>query len=542
MSLTHPGGFVSAQYNGLNYPVQTVEYLVVAGGGGGGYWGGGGGGAGGLLQATGYSITIGTPITVTIGAGGSGGIAATAVNGIDSYFGSIRAYGGGYGGGNGSGVTTSGGNGGSGGGVAGNAGSSAGTGVSGQGYAGGVSSVTAPAYGTGAGGGSGSVGLAGTANYGGGGGTGTTSSITGSPVQYAGGGGGAVNNVANPPGLGVAGGAGIASAISGTVTAYAGGGGGASGVNGYNTGAGALGGVGGGGVGGSDTSPGSAGGNGTANTGGGGGGSRDTLVSGSGGSGIVIISYPDTYNAPTTLTGTYTASTSGSGSFAPLNTSSWIYYNAPSNLQFGTGDFTIECWIYLTSLSGTNYLVDFRGTNAPTGSTLAIFQNSGGLQIGNTSLYVNYGVPAANTWYNVVWSRTSGVSYFFVNGTLVNAGGTADTTSYTAGTNGPSFGGSTYYATNNFGLQGYMSNLRVLKGTGLYTSNFTPSTKPLTAITNTSLLLNTVSGAYLADGSTNANTASVTGTVSWNQASPFATGLGYKNRVYTWTASGTVTF
>jgi hypothetical protein len=87
-----------------------------------------------------------------------------------------------------------------------------------------------------------------------------------------------------------------------------------------------------------------------------------------------------------------------------------------------------------------------------------------------------------------------------------------------------------------------MSNLRVLKGTGLYTSNFTPSTKPLTAITNTSLLLNTVSGAYLADGSTNANAASVAGTVSWNQASPFATGLGYKNRVYTWTASGTVTF
>jgi hypothetical protein len=259
-----------------------------------------------------------------------------------------------------------------------------------------------------------------------------------------------------------------------------------------------------------------------------------------GGSGIVIISYPDIYNAPASFGGANspTASTSGSGSFAPLNTSSWIYYNAQSNLQFGTGDFTIEMWVYFTSLSGTNYLVDFRGSNAPAGSTFGIFQNSGGLQCFG-GLNANYGVPSANTWYNVVLTRTSGTTYFFVNGTLVSSTG-GDTNSYTAGTSGPSFGGSTYY--NDYGIKGYMSNLRVLKGTGLYTSNFTPSTKPLTAITNTSLLLNTVSGAYLADGSTNANAASVAGTVSWNQASPFATGLGYKNRVYTWTASGTVTF
>jgi hypothetical protein len=26
---------------------------------------------------------------------------------------------------------------------------------------------------------------------------------------------------------------------------------------------------------------------------------------------------------------------------------------------------------------------------------------------------------------------------------------------------------------------------------------------------------------------------------AWNSSSPFATGLGYKNRVYTWTSTGT---
>ena len=77
---------------------STVEYLVVAGGGGGAGVDGGGGGAGGLLTATGYSITAGSPITVTVGAGGSGSVySAYASQGQDSIFGTITTKGGGYG-------------------------------------------------------------------------------------------------------------------------------------------------------------------------------------------------------------------------------------------------------------------------------------------------------------------------------------------------------------------------------------------------------------------------------------------------------------
>jgi hypothetical protein len=95
---------------------------------------------------------------------------------------------------------------------------------------------------------------------------------------------------------------------------------------------------------------------------------------------------------------------------------------------------------------------------------------------------------------------------------------------------------------NTLPFTGQVSNFRLLNGTALYTSNFTPPTAPLTAITNTQALFNCVSGAPFADASANSLTATVVGTPTWNQLSPFATGLGYKNRVYSWTTTGSGTF
>jgi hypothetical protein len=58
----------SITINGTN----KVEILVVAGGGGGGVDTGGGGGGGGVIYNTSYTITQGTPITMTVGTGGLG--------------------------------------------------------------------------------------------------------------------------------------------------------------------------------------------------------------------------------------------------------------------------------------------------------------------------------------------------------------------------------------------------------------------------------------------------------------------------------------
>lgn len=57
--------------------VSSVDYLVVAGGGGGGTHVGGGGGGGGVRSGTG-GVQSGAVVPVTVGAGGIGGLLATA--------------------------------------------------------------------------------------------------------------------------------------------------------------------------------------------------------------------------------------------------------------------------------------------------------------------------------------------------------------------------------------------------------------------------------------------------------------------------------
>jgi len=502
------------------WPAQkppAVEYLAVAGGGGGGrYNGGGGGGAGGLLLGI-DPVPNGQALLVTVGAGGAGSITTFGANGSNSVLGAISAVGGG--GGGASDVTASdtlGRSGGSGGGSGstGYGGVTGGAGTSGQGNFGGVGISDSTSYRHGGGGGgAGTVGL---------------NAKTGTTGGKGDGGGG------------------IASVINGTVTTYAGGGGGGAyvGVKG-------SGGVGGGGAGGESGSS-TAATAGTANTGGGGGGGGGGTGA-AGGSGIVIVSYPDTFAAAASTTGSPTVSTSGSGSIAYTGSTS-VYLSTATNTSsfaFATGDFTIEFWLYINS-SGSYTLYDSRALGAndlsPTiylNSNVLTFFTNGGDRITSGSVLSN------TTWYHVAAVRIGTVTKLYINGTQTGSSYT-DTNNYINTSSRPFIGSGSVVVGQN-ALNGYLTNVRVVKGVGVYTGNFTAPTVPLQATqaagtniaaitgTSTSILLNSVSGGYLADASTFANTFTVSTTPAWNQLSPF-TVTGYKNRVYTWTSSGSITF
>jgi len=238
---------------------SSVEYLVLAGGGSAGMGYAGGGGGGGLLTST-LSVSASTAYTVTVAAGapqqgtglGSGPSTKTA---SDSTFASITTYGGGNG--NNDWNNDGGASGGSGGGGNRN-GSTPGRGV----YPG-SSYISATRQG-----------------YDGGVGTGD---------NYSGGGGGAGSN-----GAAGSGGIGINSSITGTSVGYGGGGAGW-----YRYGPVSGGSYGGGGS--YTASPG--GESGVQNLGGGGGGTDNNNYPGKGGSGVVIIAYPDSSRALTSISG-----------------------------------------------------------------------------------------------------------------------------------------------------------------------------------------------------------------------------------------------
>jgi hypothetical protein len=468
----------------------AVDYLVVAGGGGAGAADPGGAGAGGLLQGS-VPVVTGSAITVTVGAGGTGRSGATVPgSGTASVFGSLSAVGGGYG----ATSSTPGGSGGSG---------------------GGAGTSTASVFGE--------IGQ-GTFNQGNQGGIGSTSA----GGQAGGGGGAGTRGGYNSNGAGD-GGTGVASVISGTVTAYAGGGGGSgSGTSG-------RGGAGGGGAGATGTN----GTSGTANTGGGGGGAN-SYTGGSGGSGIVVVSYPDTFAAAASTTGSPTISTSGSGSLSYPGTNGTNLYWSNSNSNVGSGNFTLEGWAYGNAVAGGNIV---RCNN---NYSIAVLFESGFLKFylssNNSSWDIASSVGTASvstsTWYHFALVRNSTNITLYVNG-VASGSVTSSATIYALG----GFNIGAEQNSSGFGvLNGYLTNIRMVVGTALYTSTFTPPTTPLTAITNTTFLLGVNSGSRYLDSSGLSNTPLLVGNPTWNQLSPFATGIGYKNRVYTWTSSGSITF
>jgi hypothetical protein len=164
------------------------------------------------------------------------------------------------------------------------------------------------------------------------------------------------------------------------------------------------------------------------------------------------------------------------------------YLSIPSSTDFDFGsttDFTIECWIYQQNRNSTYYTILFQtdGSNLG-GFGLVISPGSGGiLQIFRGGFVVSStSSVSTNGWVHIAASRKSGTTRLFINGIL---DGTSNTL-YTPTFNDVRIGMNPSASYENF--QGFISNLRIIKGTALYTSNFIPPTRKLTRVPGTVLL------------------------------------------------------
>ena len=159
------------------------------------------------------------------------------------------------------------------------------------------------------------------------------------------------------------------------------------------------------------------------------------------------------------------------------------YLTVPASAaSFGTGNFTIELWSYIESTGFVNggSLIAFTGTS---GSFYLRPENSTYWRLTTPAGQINYdtgGTFYQNQWMHHAMVRNSGTTYYYQNGIL--RGSIADSTNYSA---------TTFYINNlsQYGAGGYTSDVRVVIGTAVYTSAFTPPNAALTAISGTSLLL-----------------------------------------------------
>lgn len=212
------------------------------------------------------------------------------------------------------------------------------------------------------------------------------------------------------------------------------------------------------------------------------------------------------------------------------------YLTVPDNAAFdlGSGDFTIEAWLYITSgnstgIGGAGWISQWSsgttqawyfGTTSGNTFVLGYTTNGTTVQIISSGYVVT---TSLNQWVHFAVSKSGTSVKLFVNGVQTGSTGTLSGTIYNSSdaiTLGFNQG-----AGSGWELFGYMSNARVVKGSAVYTANFTPPTAPLTAISGTSLL--TCQSNRFIDNSTNAFAITRNGDVSVQRFSPFSPSAAY---------------
>ena len=155
------------------------------------------------------------------------------------------------------------------------------------------------------------------------------------------------------------------------------------------------------------------------------------------------------------------------------------YLQAPAGTDFsyGTGDFTVEAWIYPTT-SGTDRIIYAQTTSGNNYVNLALTtSNTFSVQInasGAGNNVTSTGTVTANVWTHIAVTRQSTVVKLFINGAQ-DGSGTRNVDLQISSTV-PTIGTFSHSSALNFA--GYIQDFRIYKDVAKYTSNFTPTFGP----------------------------------------------------------------
>ena len=190
------------------------------------------------------------------------------------------------------------------------------------------------------------------------------------------------------------------------------------------------------------------------------------------------------------------------------------YLSLASNSDFGLGNgsWTVECWYYLTSsvASANIYLFDFgsNGLRVQLYNGTFYFITSANDQITQTVAGLTH-----NQWHHFAGVRNGNTVTLYVNGVSHGTVSTSENMAATTLRIGAYGGHNT-----NYTFPGYITDFRIVKGTAVYTSYFSPPTERLTAITNTKLL---IGGNGFRDASSNTHAVTANGNTAISAFSPY---------------------
>lgn len=185
---------------------------------------------------------------------------------------------------------------------------------------------------------------------------------------------------------------------------------------------------------------------------------------------------------------TLTQSLMPSGSMIFNGSNSTIDYAANSAFVLGTGPFTVEAWIKLSTTQSDETIFDAGGDVNSSGG-FAFWIESNNLKIRRNGCCSDLSVAMDSSWRNNTYHhfavvRGNGKYRIYVDGVQraeeVDGGATINR-------NAPSIG--RLFNFTGYELSGDIRNFRLVKGTALYSSTFTPPAVPFTKVSGTLLLL-----------------------------------------------------
>jgi len=227
------------------------------------------------------------------------------------------------------------------------------------------------------------------------------------------------------------------------------------------------------------------------------------------------------YNLDATIGALPGANITNSANFN--GSSQYLTLPASTNWALGTGDFTIEWWQYM-SATQTDYPRVFSvGSSLSAGASIAVSIESGTFYFWENGNFTFSSVLSSyiTTWVHFAISRVSGQTSVYQNGTKLGSTFN-DTNNISDSSSTLAIGTESTPAANTY-YTGYISNFRIIKGTGIYTSNFTAPTKALLPVSGTVVLLPLTTTPFV-DISSYGATVTNNGTTATTASAPSITG------------------